>query len=91
MPRRATALALLIILSSAGARADDLALPDPCYDPERPWPVYCEPMSEASVARGDAVYQLYSFYEDLAGDQRPPPWVSERTVREIVRPCAKRS
>ncbi|MEX2648739.1 MAG: hypothetical protein WD673_06970 [Alphaproteobacteria bacterium] len=27
------------------------------------------------LARDAGAYQLYSFYEDVSGDQRPPPWV----------------
>lgn len=75
MRRPATVLVALMILASAAARAGDLGLRDPCFDAERPWPAYCEPMSEARLGRGSAFYQLYSFYEDISGDQRPPPWV----------------
>ncbi|MBM3585180.1 MAG: hypothetical protein FJX36_12385 [Alphaproteobacteria bacterium] len=67
----------LLALGAWPALAADVALPDPCYDPERPWPVYCERFVEDRVTRGAAAarFQLYAFYEDLAGDERPPAWV----------------
>ncbi|MSP81668.1 MAG: hypothetical protein EXQ94_01750 [Alphaproteobacteria bacterium] len=65
------------------AVADSPALPDPCYDPARPGPAYCELIAERTVARpgGESyVNQLYEFYEDLAaGEARPPQWVFDYT------------
>lgn len=75
MPRSwIAAVAGVLAWAAASAAAP---LPDPCYDPDRPWPVYCERLSEAPLRHGDVAvtYQLYAFYEDLAGDQRPPQWV----------------
>lgn len=70
---------MVVALAIAPLRADAAggALPDPCYDPDRPWPVYCERLEQGTLGQGDASarYQLYGFYEDLAGDQRPPQWV----------------
>jgi hypothetical protein len=73
MPWLAFVLAILALPPWTGAGG----LPDPCYDPDRPWPVYCEPMEDGRIERAGraARYQLYAFYEDLAGDQRPPQWV----------------
>lgn len=78
MTRRIAILAVLL-LSAPGAGAADL--PDPCYDPDRPWPVHCEPLDEGRVALGDmaVLYQAYSFYEDLAGEDRPPKWIFDLT------------
>jgi hypothetical protein len=75
MPRPIAPL-VLVVLAPLAARGEG-ALPDPCYDPDRPWPVYCERYGEDRIAVGDAAvrFQLYAFYEDLAGDDRPPQWV----------------
>ena len=69
--------AFVLALTLGAGTAAAFEPPDPCYDPERPWPVYCEPIEQGTVGHGEAQasYQLYGFYEDLAGDDRPPQWV----------------